>query len=186
MRATLQERHWLQQDRSSDSSISSNQPPWKRGGFIICFGDGGDSAGFPDIPDGGDLPKLCKTLQIGKSQPYSSVAGIMESFGRFSNSVTVSTASKGSTVCKAWKVSKAKKRSPPKRTPEIQRDRSYRTLKAFLPAYCAMSPSSSSILRSWLYFASLSERLIEPVLISPVSRATTRSAIVQSSVSPDL
>ena len=80
----------------------------------------------------------------------------------------------------------SQKRSPPKRTPEIQRDRSYRTLKAFLPAYCAISPSSSSILRSWLYFASLSERLIEPVLISPVSRATTRSAIVQSSVSPDL
>ena len=33
------------------------------------------------------------------------------------------------------------------------------------PAYCAVSPSISSIRINWLYFASLSERASEPVLI---------------------
>ena len=38
---------------------------------------------------------------------------------------------------------------------------------------------------SWLYFAVRSERLADPVLIWPAHVATTRSAIVVSSVSPD-
>mmetsp|Transcript_74640 Transcript_74640/g.216581 ORF Transcript_74640/g.216581 Transcript_74640/m.216581 type:complete len:227 (+) Transcript_74640:614-1294(+) len=46
--------------------------------------------------------------------------------------------------------------------------------------------SSSSMRRSWLYFARRSERHGAPVLISPVRRPTTRSAMKESSVSPDL
>src|SRR4029453_11004979 len=38
---------------------------------------------------------------------------------------------------------------------------------------------------SWLYFATRSVRLAEPVLICPALVATARSAIVASSVSPD-
>ena len=38
---------------------------------------------------------------------------------------------------------------------------------------------------SWLYFATRSVRLAEPVLICPALVATARSAIVVSSVSPD-
>ena len=38
---------------------------------------------------------------------------------------------------------------------------------------------------SWLYLASLSERASEPVLICPQLVATARSAIVESSVSPE-
>merc|ERR1719402_2155538 len=47
-------------------------------------------------------------------------------------------------------------------------------------------PSSSSILSSWLYLASLSDLHGAPVFICPVASPTTRSAIKQSSVSPDL
>ena len=54
----------------------------------------------------------------------------------------------------------------------------------FLP-YWARSPSSSSMRRSWLYLAILSERLSEPVLIWPEFVATAMSAIVESSVSPE-
>jgi hypothetical protein len=39
--------------------------------------------------------------------------------------------------------------------------------------------------RSWLYFASRSERLSEPVLIWPQFVATAMSAMVASSVSPE-
>ena len=54
------------------------------------------------------------------------------------------------------------------------------------PAYLAFVPNSSSILRSWLYLANLSDLQGAPVLIWPVPRPTTRSAMKQSSVSPDL
>ena len=53
------------------------------------------------------------------------------------------------------------------------------------PRYRAAEPSSSSIRSSWLYFASRSDRASDPVLICPQLVATARSAIVESSVSPD-
>merc|ERR1711972_588628 len=53
------------------------------------------------------------------------------------------------------------------------------------PAYTAWSPSSSSILMSWLYLALRSERQGAPVLIWPVHNATAKSAMVVSSVSPE-
>ena len=49
----------------------------------------------------------------------------------------------------------------------------------------ALGPNSSSIRSSWLYFAILSERESEPVFIWPQFRATARSAMVLSSVSPE-
>src|SRR5262249_52896563 len=58
-------------------------------------------------------------------------------------------------------------------------------LRAALPAYLACGPSSSSIRRSWLYFAVRSERASDPVLICPQLVATARSAMVESSVSPE-
>src|SRR5690606_32753179 len=54
-----------------------------------------------------------------------------------------------------------------------------------VPAYSAVSPSISSIRISWLYFASRSDRASEPVLIWPQLVATARSAMVESSVSPE-
>ena len=54
----------------------------------------------------------------------------------------------------------------------------------FLPAYVAFEPSSSSIRKSWLYLQTRSVRQGAPVLIWPLFRATTKSAIVASSVSP--
>merc|ERR1712151_136778 len=54
-----------------------------------------------------------------------------------------------------------------------------------VPAYVALPPSSSSIRRSWLYFARRSLRHGAPVLIWPVRRPTTRSAMKESSVSPE-
>jgi len=51
--------------------------------------------------------------------------------------------------------------------------------------YSAASPSCSSIRRSWLYFATRSVRLTDPVLICPAPLATARSAMNVSSVSPD-
>ena len=53
------------------------------------------------------------------------------------------------------------------------------------PRYRALSPSSPSIRSSRLYLATRSERDGAPVLIWPVPIATTRSAIVVSSVSPE-
>ena len=50
--------------------------------------------------------------------------------------------------------------------------------------YNAFSPSISSIRISWLYLAIRSVREAEPVLICPQLRATARSAMVVSSVSP--
>ena len=61
----------------------------------------------------------------------------------------------------------------------------YRLLNAAFPGYCAPVPNSSSIRRSWLYFATRSLRLGAPVLIWQVFNATARSAIVVSSVSPE-
>ena len=52
------------------------------------------------------------------------------------------------------------------------------------PKYCALLPNSSSMRSNWLYFAMRSERLAEPVLIWPVFKATAKSAMVVSSVSP--
>ena len=56
--------------------------------------------------------------------------------------------------------------------------------KARRPAKRATLPSSSSMRSSWLYLATRSVRDAEPVLIWPQSSATTRSAMVTSSVSP--
>lgn len=58
-------------------------------------------------------------------------------------------------------------------------------LKA-LPANLALLHNSSSILKIWLYFAKRSDLQGAPVLIWPVERPTTRSAMKVSSVSPDL
>ena len=60
--------------------------------------------------------------------------------------------------------------------------RDYRILPARRTVPC---PSSSSIRRSWLYFAIRSVRRAEPVLICPAFIATARSAMNVSSVSPD-
>lgn len=49
----------------------------------------------------------------------------------------------------------------------------------------ALSPSYSSILNNWLYFASLSLLAGAPVLICPQPRATTKSAMKVSSVYPE-
>src|ERR1043165_2044804 len=53
------------------------------------------------------------------------------------------------------------------------------------PGNVASAPRASSMRRSWLYFATRSERDGAPVLICPQPVATARSAIVTSSVSPD-
>lgn len=52
----------------------------------------------------------------------------------------------------------------------------YKGERKFSPAYFERLPISSPILRSWLYFASLSDRHGAPVLICPVCNPTTRSA----------
>lgn len=52
----------------------------------------------------------------------------------------------------------------------------YKGERKFSPAYFERLPISSAILRSWLYFASLSDRHGAPVLICPVCNPTTRSA----------
>src|SRR6185437_1157895 len=54
-----------------------------------------------------------------------------------------------------------------------------------LPINFALSPNSSSMRSNWLYFAILSDRDNEPVLICPQFKATARSAMVESSVSPE-
>lgn len=56
----------------------------------------------------------------------------------------------------------------------------------FSPENLALAPSSSSIRKIWLYLHNLSDRQGAPVLICPVERPTTKSAMKQSSVSPDL
>src|SRR5258708_6963521 len=56
---------------------------------------------------------------------------------------------------------------------------------AALPAYFAWPPSCCSIRNNWLYLAVRSERASEPVLIWPQLVATARSAMVESSVSPE-
>src|SRR5262245_50480203 len=53
------------------------------------------------------------------------------------------------------------------------------------PGHTAAPPSSSSMRRSWLYFAVRSLRASEPVLIWPALTATARSAMNTSSVSPE-
>src|SRR5260370_40101038 len=60
-----------------------------------------------------------------------------------------------------------------------------RYARAALPWKRAAEPSSSSMRRSWLYFAMRSVRLAEPVLIWPAAVATARSAMYVSSVSPE-
>ena len=59
------------------------------------------------------------------------------------------------------------------------------TLKAAMPGYTALPPSCSSMRSSWLYLATRSVRLGAPVLIWQVFKATARSAMVVSSVSPE-
>ena len=59
------------------------------------------------------------------------------------------------------------------------------TVPAVAQGKLADSPRSSSILRSWLYLATRSERAGAPALICPALTATARSAIVVSSVSPE-
>ena len=61
----------------------------------------------------------------------------------------------------------------------------FRLKKASLPRYCATSSSSPSMRSSWLYLATRSVRLGAPVLIWPALVATTMSAMVVSSVSPE-
>lgn len=56
---------------------------------------------------------------------------------------------------------------------------------ASCPAKRARAPSESSMRNSWLYFASRSPRAGAPALICPVPRATARSAMNESSVSPE-
>src|SRR6185437_6056583 len=56
---------------------------------------------------------------------------------------------------------------------------------AALPAYFAWLPNSCSIRSNWLYFAVRSDRASEPVLICPQLVAPARSAMVESSVSPE-
>ena len=53
------------------------------------------------------------------------------------------------------------------------------------PGHTAAGPSSSSMRRSWLYFAVRSPRASEPVLIWPAFTPTARSAMKVSSVSPE-
>src|SRR6186713_1427728 len=60
------------------------------------------------------------------------------------------------------------------------RPTSWRTAER--PAYVAALPSASSIRSSWLYLATRSVRLADPVLIWPALVATARSAMVTSSV----
>ena len=52
-------------------------------------------------------------------------------------------------------------------------------------SYTATSPSLSSILRSWLYFSTRSERQGAPVLICPALYATAISAMIESAVSQE-
>src|SRR5262249_32529759 len=59
------------------------------------------------------------------------------------------------------------------------------TRSAARPPKRAAAPSSSSIRSSWLYLQIRSVRLADPVLIWPAAVPTARSAIVESSVSPD-
>lgn len=59
------------------------------------------------------------------------------------------------------------------------------TAKAPPLAYLAFAPSSASILRSWLYLHSRSERQGAPVFMAPALTATARSAMNASSVSPE-
>src|SRR5216684_9328699 len=56
---------------------------------------------------------------------------------------------------------------------------------AALPAYFAWLPSSCSMRSNWLYLAVRSDRASDPVLIWPQLVATARSAMVESSVSPE-
>src|SRR5206468_9172751 len=53
------------------------------------------------------------------------------------------------------------------------------------PGHRAVSPSHSSMRRSWLYLATRSDRDREPVLIWPAFVPTARSATKVSSVSPE-
>src|SRR5919107_1684110 len=64
-------------------------------------------------------------------------------------------------------------------------DRAASWRMASRPAYRPVFPSASSMRSSWLYFATRSVRLADPVLIWPALVATARSAIVTSSVSPE-
>src|SRR5262245_42694314 len=57
--------------------------------------------------------------------------------------------------------------------------------KALRPANVAADPNSSSMRSNWLYLQMRSVRLADPVLICPAAVPTARSAIVESSVSPD-
>lgn len=60
----------------------------------------------------------------------------------------------------------------------------FRSQKSSPPRY-SNSPSSSSMESKRLYLAIRSLRAVEPVLISPVLRATAKSAMKLSSLSPD-
>jgi hypothetical protein len=59
-------------------------------------------------------------------------------------------------------------------------------VNAAAPLKIAFCPNSSLISNNLLYLAILSDLDIEPVLICPVPNPTTKSAINESSVSPDL
>ena len=58
--------------------------------------------------------------------------------------------------------------------------------KQFMSANVARLPKISSIRNNWLYLQTLSVLDAEPVFIWPIPIATDKSAMVVSSVSPDL
>lgn len=73
----------------------------------------------------------------------------------------------------------------PTNEPLTLKQPNYCGLRKVFPAYLAPAPNSSSMRKIWLYFAKRSERHGAPVLIWPVLKPTTKSAMNVSSVSPE-
>ena len=107
----------------------------------------------------------CRAGRAAKGRPYKSDAGFVGAPGRRAPQKDEGAAANGSGPLILFSY--------------------FRLKKASLPRYCATSPSSSSMRRSWLYLATRSVRLGAPVLIWPALRATAMSAMVASSVSPE-
>ena len=82
------------------------------------------------------------------------------------------------------KIDPAKDQNDRKCDPENRKEFLQHRALSLGPAYTAFEPRASSILSKRLYLQMRSVREVEPVLICPVLRATARSAIVVSSVSP--
>src|SRR6185437_6909179 len=75
--------------------------------------------------------------------------------------------------------------APAVKNDQDERELAHRTESALRPGKRARGPSSSSMRSNWLYLATRSVRLAEPVLIWPALVATARSAMKVSSVSPE-